>query len=658
MRTLDFAFIGLGAANSLLILRMLEEGLLDGKSAIVLDPDPKKVNDKTYCFWANPDEPIVAFLDGMIVHSWGQIESKSGTEELDGMRYYMVESLGLYEEVRKRIQQSQEIAVVTNAVDRTSRTMDGVKLYTEDESFLVQRVFDSRPAYSKERIGSTVLQSFVGWRVNFDRSVFQGDTMRLMDFSIPQNESTQFMYVLPTSSTEALVEMTRFDREPLPSDLAESHLKSYLMGFSGSYDVVDTEEGIIPMSQCVAAHDEDSRITSTGGRAGKIKSTTGYAFKEMYGHANELVDLERNVATIAPRFLLPKKRWSRFRLYDFLLLFILKYKPHWGKPIFERLFSTQRTAQVLRFLEERSKLWWELQMFLKLPIAKFLWSVGASSWAFIKAAPQRWMPIATTLVLVGINSILPGQGTTIGMGLLIFMLFVFGIPHGALDGYSLSRKSGLVAFILRYVGIMFLVVLLWAASPVAGLITFFVYSAWHFGETDLEDWGAKHRGLAFFWGSIVLASIVLSHLDEVNVVFQAMKVPSLAISEASAWMWVRMLLFAGMVLGIWFGSIPWLVAVASLALGTRLNLALAFGIYFVLQHSMSGWNHLRVVERWTHTSMWIKALPFSLGAVVMFLLLFQFDRTSLLQWSSYFLVFLSALSLPHIYFMSRWYKAT
>ena len=503
-----------------------------------------------------------------------------------------------------------------------------------------------------------MLQSFEGWRVKFEKDVFDSETMRLMDFSIPQNESTQFMYVLPTSKREALVEMTRFDREVLPGDLAEAHLRNYMMRYTGKYEITHKEQGVIPMSQLVAAHDDDTRIVSTGGRAGKIKATTGYAFKEMYGHAIELADLERNAATIAPRFLLPKKRWSRFRLYDFLLLFILKFRPHWGKSIFERLFSTQRTAQVLRFLEERSNLWWELQMFIKLPVMKFLWSVAASSWAFIKAAPQRWMPITTALAVWAANTLLPGQGTAVGMGILIFMLFAFGIPHGALDGYSLSRNSGLVSFVIRYVGIMFLVVLLWAASPIAGLITFFLYSAWHFGETDLEDWGAKHRGLAFMWGTIVLASIVLSHVEEVNVVFESMKVPALGISEANAWMWVRMLLFAGMVLGIWFGSIPWLVAVASLAVSTQLNLALAFGIYFVLQHSLSGWNHLRVVERWTHRSMWIKALPFTLGAVVIFLLLFQFDRSSLLQWSSYFLVFLSALSLPHIYFMSRWYKAT
>jgi hypothetical protein len=76
----------------------------------------------------------------------------------------------------------------------------------------------------------------------------------------------------------------------------------------------------------------------------------------------------------------------------------------------------------------------------------------------------------------------------------------------------------------------------------------------------------------------------------------------------------------------------------------------------VLQHSVTGWNHLKTSQDWTNKSMWIRSLPFSGGAVLLFLLVFQFDKNSLLEWSSYFLVFLSALSLPHIYFMSRFYQ--
>ena len=109
-------------------------------------------------------------------------------------------------------------------------------------------------------------------------------------------------------------------------------------------------------------------------------------------------------------------------------------------------------------------------------------------------------------------------------------------------------------------------------------------------------------------------------------------------------------------MALWFRSAAWGLSLIALALGTQLPLALSFGIYFVLQHSLTGWSHLKTNENWTHSGMFVRALPFTAGAVIMFLVLFQFDRSSLWQWSSYFLIFLSALSLPHIYFMSRLYK--
>ena len=117
-----------------------------------------------------------------------------------------------------------------------------------------------------------------------------------------------------------------------------------------------------------------------------------------------------------------------------------------------------------------------------------------------------------------------------------------------------------------------------------------------------------------------------------------------------------MMFFFGFMCAFWFRSAAWVMSLIALALGTQLPLVLSFGVYFVLQHSLTGWGHLRTTENWTHSGMFIKALPFTAGAVIMFLVIYQFDRSSLWQWSSYFLIFLSALSLPHIYFMSRLYK--
>ena len=161
---------------------------------------------------------------------------------------------------------------------------------------------------------------------------------------------------------------------------------------------------------------------------------------------------------------------------------------------------------------------------------------------------------------------------------------------------------------------------------------------------------------SLIWGFILLGVILLSHLGEVNELMLYMNISEWPIEQNTANSVVQLFFFLGAVLSFWFRSAAWGLSLIALALGTQLPLVLSFGTYFILQHSLTGWNHLKNSEGWSHSGMFIKALPFTAAAIVIFLVFFQFDRTSLWQWSSYFLIFLSALSLPHIYFMSKLYN--
>ena len=70
-----------------------------------------------------------------------------------------------------------------------------------------------------------------------------------MDFDIPQKNSTRFIYVLPFSKTKALVEYTLFSPNELKKDEYLNSIKSYLKNLnSGNYEVVETEQGSIPMT--------------------------------------------------------------------------------------------------------------------------------------------------------------------------------------------------------------------------------------------------------------------------------------------------------------------------------------------------------------------------------------------------------------------------
>ncbi len=62
----------------------------------------------------------------------------------------------------------------------------------------------------------------------------------------------------------------------------------------------------------------------------------------------------------------------RFRFYDRLLLNILVDYPWRGKSIFERLFARIKVTTVLKFLDEGTNFWEEMQIFCRLQVALFV----------------------------------------------------------------------------------------------------------------------------------------------------------------------------------------------------------------------------------------------------------------------------------------------
>ena len=64
-----------------------------------------------------------------------------------------------------------------------------------------------------------------------------------MDFSIEQKGNTRFMYVLPTSTTEALLEYTLFSADLLPKEEYETEIQNYIqkLGIT-DYEIIAKEQ--------------------------------------------------------------------------------------------------------------------------------------------------------------------------------------------------------------------------------------------------------------------------------------------------------------------------------------------------------------------------------------------------------------------------------
>lgn len=651
----DYLFVGSGASASLLLMSMEQRGLLQNKRIALVDPSPKAANDKTFCFWARPTDLLLARCKHLVSHQWENVSVNQQTPEaLDPWTYNHIPGSAVYHEMR-RIVESAGIDFIQDAVHSLLPNEQGITAVAEAHELTAKHVFDSRPPRFQSPASNEahLLQSFIGYLIETENERSSSDCVELMDFSVEQLHQTQFMYVLPFGQHSMLVELTRFGEDHITDEEAEPILDAYIRERFGNYRITGRERGCIPMSTASIEQAPLEGLTRIGSRAGAVKPSTGYAFKTMFAQAEAIA--EGLAQGNAPAF---EKSPGRFKLYDRLLLDILRRKPHLGKPIFATLFKRNRTANVLRFLDEKTSLALDLRILFSLPIAPFLaaWQRDARVRYAHLLAPAVLLAIAALLISLSLLS--PGIYQGVQNALLALGLLAVGIPHGAVDHLLESRRLNAPikpAFVLRYLGAAFFILGVWLVVPTAALLLFLVYSAWHFGQGDVVHWQIPklRKVKSWLWGITALGILLLGHANESRHIISMMNIELPEFAESTGHLSAYVLAGLAAIWGLAERRMAILFSAATLALAVHLPLLAAFGLYFIGQHSMNGWGELRRGLAENNKAIYTQALPFTLGAIA----LFGFGAVGLyLGWLSAFeqdlvtafFVFLSCISFPHV----------
>lgn len=369
----NFTIVGAGASGLWLAYALLENGLLENNTLCIVESDQAKENDRTWCYWASQ----ALAPQAMVSKEWQWIrhgQEKKEVVTLAPYRYFHVRSADFYAQMKATLKNCKSIEWKFEKVVDVSEGSQHAVIKTSNEVWLSERVFLSTWLTPPKQHKLFLWQSFVGWRVKTTQPVFDDNSMSMMDFDVAQSNATQFMYELPYSKDEALVEMTRFGAEKLSIAEAEGSLREYMSKKGCAYEIMEVETGAIPMTPQFDATAKlwgaTDQVVFIGTPAGAIKPTTGFGFKRMHAHANALAQALKN-KTKFPTL----HRKLRFRVYDILLLQILKRHPDCGKEIFERLFSTQPIQRILKFLDEETKITEEIAIFARLPIGLFLKSL-------------------------------------------------------------------------------------------------------------------------------------------------------------------------------------------------------------------------------------------------------------------------------------------
>jgi len=374
----DFIIAGGGASGLSLLWNLISSPVLGNKQILVLDKDLTPRDDKTWCFWDDNHFPVKE----LIHHTWDELSVKTTkhdeSELLTDYKYHCVRSFDYSKHMLSEGKRKRNIHFLEAPVEAMfSKNGLGV-IKTPDAELKAPMVFQSvapPPSFKDAKVDNSLIQHFLGWEINTDSPIFDPKKALLMDFDVPQMNGVTFMYVLPFTENRALVEYTIFSENVLPRQKYTDELKKYISAkynlSAVNFTVRREEYGEIPMEDRTYNPWYSKNIYSIGSVGGQTKPTTGYTFTRIQAQCKKIVQrLEQNQP-------LPEEWMSsyRFRVYDMMLLSLLKTDPKTTITIFGELFKRNSFDRVLHFLDEKTNIFQEISIFASLPYVPFLKSI-------------------------------------------------------------------------------------------------------------------------------------------------------------------------------------------------------------------------------------------------------------------------------------------
>ena len=374
MTSSSYIILGAGASGLLLAYRMSLDSYFDDKSILIIDQKKDKGNDKTWCYWEEGDGE----WDELLTKKWPKVffGSKDFTETLNisPFCYKMIRSEKFYQKLWRSIGLKSNITFVEDSVKTYSEADNKVKVVTNKSTYFGLKLLNSIPdktVYEKQQKYPVLKQHFVGWFIKTKTDCFDDSMATFMDFNIPQNGNTRFMYVLPIDKKTALFEYTLFSKDLLENSEYEDAIKDYLKEKKVTdFEILEKENGAIPMTSFKFQELNSKSILNIGTVGGWTKASTGYTFYNTSKKTKDLVAFLKNEDDLS----LFAKR-TKFWFYDLLLLDVLANNNDKGSALFASIFKKVKVKTILKFLGEDSNIREDLKIITSVSPEPFVMAI-------------------------------------------------------------------------------------------------------------------------------------------------------------------------------------------------------------------------------------------------------------------------------------------
>lgn len=340
--------------------------------SLIIEPRTRYENDRTWCFWKGQGSG----QEHLPLCEWGTIEvSRPGEKVLanySDQPYQMLRSIDFYHDKLDLINSSHNVELRCGVTALSCRkAADGSwKTETLDATITSDYIIDTRPLVASMSEPPVLWQTFVGYEVECEYDSFEPATAHLMEFVESDSNEIAFLYILPTDSKRALIELTVFAVGLLSFENLAQRLDRELKVKLGvqAVTVIRREQGAIPMGTGSAKNSIDQTYVHVGMSAGSARPSSGYTFCRIQRWAQACRDaLLADGTPIGP---LPDTKSVHFM--DSVFLKVLKRHPHLAPDLFVRMFRDVPPSRLHRFLGDSPTFLDCLSLVAALPKVPFL----------------------------------------------------------------------------------------------------------------------------------------------------------------------------------------------------------------------------------------------------------------------------------------------
>lgn len=363
-KSFDYIICGAGASGLLLANAMIEDSFFGDKKILLIEKGNKSINDRTWGLWDNKAN----VLDSIVHKSWDHAEfiGKSFKKHflLEPYKYKMIKAIDFYSHFLNKVKNAKNFEYVNASIFEIVSNPTSNYVSTSIGNFKSKLIFSSLPKNNKINFTRYPLlhQSFIGWTIETEKDVFDEKTMTLMDFDRDQKDETRFIYVLPFSSKQALVEYTLFSDKIISDQDYEKGIKEYLKKKGiDKFNVIEKEKGNIPMTCFPFKKSNTNKLIHIGTAGGWTKPSTGYTIKNAIEKTKEITSLIKSNKSLE-HF----NKNNRFWYYDLILLDVLIATKGNGYKAFSYMFKRNNPIRILKFLDEKTSVFEEVPILLSV----------------------------------------------------------------------------------------------------------------------------------------------------------------------------------------------------------------------------------------------------------------------------------------------------